>query len=60
MDAAQAEPAIDDGDGRVCGRCRRTFPRDPTLYETGTPGWWLCDECRAILITPPASSARRR
>jgi hypothetical protein len=35
---------------RPCGRCRELFPADPTLYEPGGPGWWLCDACRQILI----------
>jgi hypothetical protein len=41
---------------RQCGRCRLTFPGDPTLHPTALPEWWLCAPCRLALLGP--NSAR--
>jgi hypothetical protein len=35
---------------RQCGRCRATFPGDPTLHPVGLPEWWLCPTCRLALL----------
>lgn len=35
---------------RVCGRCRRTFPADPTLPDAQATDWWACDPCRTALF----------
>jgi hypothetical protein len=37
---------------RQCGRCRVTFPGDPTLHPTAIPEWWLCPSCRVALLDP--------
>lgn len=34
---------------RQCGRCRLTFPGDPTLAPLGR-GWWLCPPCHDALL----------
>jgi hypothetical protein len=33
-----------------CGRCRLLFEGDPTLHPAARPDWWLCPQCRAILL----------
>ena len=35
---------------RQCGRCRLSFPSDPTLHPTAQLGWWLCPSCRETLL----------
>jgi hypothetical protein len=40
---------------RTCGRCRKLFDGDPTLYASAMPEWWACDPCRASLRLPPSS-----
>jgi len=50
-----AEPPRPSGaDGtiasRQCGRCRATFPADPTLDPFALPEWWLCPPCRLALL----------
>jgi hypothetical protein len=35
---------------RLCGRCRLTFPGDPTLHPTAQAEWWLCPLCREALF----------
>lgn len=35
---------------RRCGRCRGTFPGDPTLHPTAQPEWWICPPCREALL----------
>lgn len=42
---------------RQCGRCRSMFEGDPTLHPAAMPEWWLCPQCRAVLL---ANSRRRR
>ena len=37
---------------RRCGRCRRTFPGDPTLRTTVHPDWWVCPVCHDALFGP--------
>jgi hypothetical protein len=34
---------------RQCGRCRLTFPGDPTLDPFGR-NWWLCPPCHEALL----------
>jgi hypothetical protein len=35
---------------RQCGRCRQSFPGDPTLHPVALPEWWLCPPCREALL----------
>jgi hypothetical protein len=35
---------------RQCGRCRQSFPGDPTLHPLAKPDWWLCSPCREALF----------
>jgi hypothetical protein len=35
-----------------CGRCRHSFPADPTLHATAQPEWWLCPSCHDKLLGP--------
>jgi hypothetical protein len=35
---------------RQCGRCRLTFPGDPSLHPTALREWWLCAECYHALF----------
>jgi hypothetical protein len=37
---------------RQCGRCRETFPGDPTLHATALREWWLCPPCHDALFAP--------
>jgi hypothetical protein len=30
-----------------CGRCRKTFPLD---VHDAAADWWVCEECRAVLM----------
>jgi hypothetical protein len=39
---------------RQCGRCRGTFPGDPTLPRGVELGWWACPPCHALLLGPGA------
>ena len=41
---------IDHLPGRQCGRCQRPFPADPDHMAGTLPEWWLCVECRVILL----------
>jgi hypothetical protein len=44
---------------RQCGRCRGSFPADPTLHRNGLPEWWLCPPCHDVLLgsgQPPTGS----
>ena len=38
------------GNVRQCGRCRESFPGDPTLHPVAKPDWWLCPPCREALF----------
>ena len=49
-EAGEPEPAAPP---RQCGRCRLTFPGDPTLAPRTLAGWWLCPPCRATLLGGP-------
>jgi hypothetical protein len=40
---------------RQCGRCRQSFPGDPTLHAVALPEWWLCPPCHAALFSPARS-----
>jgi hypothetical protein len=45
---------------RQCGRCRKLFDGDPTLYAGAMPDWWLCPACRiALLGDHPSAGASR-
>jgi hypothetical protein len=35
---------------RICGRCRKGFPGDGTLVETGLQEWWACPSCHDLLL----------
>jgi hypothetical protein len=35
---------------RKCGRCRLTFEGDPSLDPVAQRKWWLCPQCRVILL----------
>ena len=35
---------------RQCGRCRESFPGDPTLPVGALQEWWLCPPCHAALF----------
>jgi len=35
---------------RRCGRCRTMFEGDATLHPTAQPDWWLCPQCRVVLL----------
>jgi hypothetical protein len=37
---------------RQCGRCRQSFPADPTLPATAQSEWWLCPVCHDTLLGP--------
>ena len=39
---------------RQCGRCRSTFPGDPTLPRGVALGWWACPPCHELLLGPGA------
>jgi hypothetical protein len=39
---------------RQCGRCRGTFPGDPTLPRGVQLGWWACPPCYELLLGPGA------
>ena len=39
-----------DPQPRVCGRCRLVFEGDPTLHAAAIPQWWVCPECRTVLL----------
>jgi hypothetical protein len=45
-----------DGDERYelrqCGRCRKSFPADPTLHAVALREWWLCPSCHDTLLGP--------
>jgi hypothetical protein len=45
-------PTVELSDSRRCGRCRRTFPGDPTLPATAHPDWWVCAPCHDALFGP--------
>lgn len=40
----------DPGLSRICGRCRGTFPADPTADPVVMAEWWACDPCRLALL----------
>ena len=35
---------------RQCGRCRGMFEGDPSLSSGPLREWWLCANCRSILL----------
>jgi len=35
---------------RQCGRCRNSFPPDPTLPFSARRDWWLCPPCYDALL----------
>ena len=37
---------------RQCGRCRDSFPLDPTLPVSARLDWWLCPPCHDALLGP--------
>jgi hypothetical protein len=37
---------------RQCGRCRQSFPTDPTLHAVALREWWLCPPCHDTLLGP--------
>jgi hypothetical protein len=37
---------------RQCGRCRLSFPTDPTLHPVALREWWLCPSCYDTLLGP--------
>jgi hypothetical protein len=37
---------------RQCGRCRKSFPSDPTLPLSVRLDWWLCPPCHEALLGP--------
>jgi hypothetical protein len=37
---------------RQCGRCRKSFPSDPTLPLSVRLDWWLCPPCHDTLLGP--------
>ena len=39
---------------RLCGRCRESFPGDPTLPTGVDLGTWYCQPCHDVLIGPGA------
>jgi hypothetical protein len=41
---------------RQCGRCRGTFPGDPTLPRGLDLGWWACPPCHEYLIGSGATA----
>jgi hypothetical protein len=54
-----APPGGTDVPPRQCGRCRAMFDGDPTLHLLGSPDWWVCPTCRAILFgRGPGASGR--
>ena len=61
-DAMQTSSTVMEiGDERVdvrqCGRCRQTFPGDPTLHPVALPEWWLCPRCREALLGRAGTSS---
>ena len=40
------EPAA----SRLCGRCRQSFPGDPTFPAGTQLDWWLCPSCHEALL----------
>ena len=49
----EPEPEAATPPTRQCGRCRVTFPGDPTLAPGTLAGWWLCAPCRTALLGGP-------
>jgi hypothetical protein len=43
----------DDVRARQCGRCRLMFAGDPELFPAAIPDWWLCPDCKLILLAKP-------
>jgi hypothetical protein len=46
------ETTVEPFPSRLCGRCRLTFPGDPTLHPTAQAEWWVCPPCRQALFGP--------
>ena len=42
---------------RLCGRCRQSFDGDPTMPVGPLTEWWLCTECRSVLMPKRVASA---
>jgi hypothetical protein len=36
---------------RQCGRCRQSFPGDPTLHPVAQAEWWTCPTCHDALFS---------
>ncbi len=45
-----APPADPGFRRRVCGRCRLMFDGDPSDPPTALAPWWVCPECRTVLL----------
>ena len=45
-------PIVDLPQPRLCGRCRQSFPGDPTFPVTAHPDWWVCPPCHEALYGP--------
>jgi hypothetical protein len=43
-------PTEEDLRARKCGRCQQLFAGDPALFPAAIPDWWLCPDCRSILL----------
>lgn len=44
---AIAGPTDSSDDTRtICGRCRRVYPRHPSITLGDPPKWWVCPDCR--------------
>lgn len=45
--------AVEPGEpapSRKCGRCRADFPADPLRHPVAIADWWICDDCREVLL----------
>ena len=49
MAASVTSPIVELPQPRRCGRCRQSFPGDPTFPVTAHPDWWVCPPCHDAL-----------
>lgn len=58
QDSASNPPPAESGPPtRICGRCRQTFDGDPTLPTGPFAEWWLCADCRGVLLPRRVATA---